>query len=177
MEKIPDVELIDKALSGDADSFAALADRHYMMVYKFAFTWCRSREDAEDIAQEVFLKLADKLHLFDKRSLFTTWLYRITANCAKDYIRKNNIWMKNKHPSPIENGFAASPNPGPENHVIAKSILRVIDALPNKLKEAMLLVYGQDMSHKEAAQVAGCAETTISWRIFKAKRKLRKVLS
>ncbi len=177
MENHTDLELIDKALSGEASSFAALADRHYMTVYKFAYTWCRSREDAEDIAQEVFIKLANKLHLFDKRSLFTTWLYRITANCAKDYIRKNSKWTNNKRPDPLENECIASPNPGPENHVIAKNIVRVIDTLPNELKEAMLLVYGQGMSHKEAAQVAGCAETTVSWRIFKAKRKLRKVLS
>ena len=177
MEKIADQELITKAQAGDHLSFAALADRHYMTVYRFAFRWCRSREDAEDITQEVFIKLAGKLHLFDNRSKFTTWLYRMTANCASDYVRKNSRWTNSRMSEPPENGMTASPNPGPENNVIARNILKVVGELPDKLKEAMLLVYAEGMNHKEAAGVIGCAETTVSWRIFQAKRKLRKVLS
>jgi len=177
MEERTNLELIDKACAGDALSFAALADRHYMTVYRYAFKWCRSREDAEDVTQEVFIKLAGKIHLFDKRSRFTTWLYRFTANCAMDFARKNNKWTKYKAAEPPKNGLIASPNPGPESNVIAKNILKVVDGLPDKQKEAVLLVFAEGMSHKEAAMVAGCAETTISWRIFQAKRKLRKVLS
>lgn len=177
MKNRTDMELIDKARSGDHQSFAALADRHYMTVYRYAFRWCRSQEDAEDITQEVFIKLAGKIHLFDKRSLFTTWLYRITANCAKDYARKNNRWTKNKLPELPDNEATASPNPGPENNIIARNILSVISKLPRKQKEAVLLVYAEGMNHKEASQVIGCAETTVSWRIFQAKRQLKKVLS
>lgn len=177
MEKTADQELITKAQAGDHLSFAALADRHYMTVYRFAFKWCRSREDAEDITQEVFIKLAGKLHLFDGRSKFTTWLYRITSNCAMDYARKNSRWVNNKLPDNVENGMIAATNPGPENNLITQGILKVVDELPDKLKEAMFLVYAEGMNHKEAARVIGCAETTVSWRIFQARRKLRKVLS
>ena len=177
MEKTTDQELITKAQAGDHLSFAALADRHYMTVYRFAFKWCRSREDAEDITQEVFIKLVGKIHLFDRRSKFTTWLYRITSNCAMDYARKNSKWTNNTLTDSLENGVIASSQPGPENNVIAKGILKVVGDLPDKLKEAMLLVYAEGMNHKEAAQIIGCAETTVSWRIFKAKRKLRKVMS
>lgn len=177
MEKNADLKLIADAQSGDKHSFAALVDRHYMTVYRFAYKWCKSREDAEDIAQEVFMKVANKIHLFDNRSQFTSWLYRITINCAKDYARKNSRWTSRKLPEPLENGLTASPNPGPENNVIAKGIHKVIDELPDKLKEAMLLVYAEGKNHKEAATIIGCAETTVSWRIFKAKQKLRKVLS
>jgi len=177
MKQQTDLELIDKARGGDPDSFAALAERHYLTVYRYAFRWSRSKEDAEDITQEVFIKLAGKIHLFDKRSKFTTWLYRLTANCAVDFVRKNSKWSHNKAAEPPKNELIASPNPGPENNVISKSILSVIDRLPKKQKEAVLLVFSEGMSHKEAAGVAGCAETTISWRIFQAKRKLRKVLS
>ena len=60
---------------------------------------------------------------------------------------------------------------------LRRGILKVVGELPDKLKEAMLLVYAEGMNHKEAAQIIGCAETTVSWRIFQAKRKLRKVLS
>jgi RNA polymerase sigma-70 factor (ECF subfamily) len=148
-----------------------------MTVYRFAFKWCRSREDAEDITQEVFIKLAGKLHLFDHRSRFTSWLYRLTINCAKDYMRKSSRWSSRRLADPLENGQVASANPGPENNVLARNINQAIDELPSKLKETMLLVYAEGKNHKEAAEIIGCAETTVSWRIFKAKRILRKVLS
>lgn len=177
MEKQTDMELIDKARAGDPVAFAALADRYYMTVYRYAFKWSRVQEEAEDIAQEVFLKLAGRMHLFDKRSLFTTWLYRVTANCAKDYARKNMRWKSNSSSDPLEKDTIASPHPGPENQVIARGIFKVVDALPDKQKEAVLLIYAEGMNHREAAAVIGCAETTVSWRIFQAKRTLRKVLS
>ena len=78
---------------------------------------------------------------------------------------------------PPEDLRLASPDPGPENNAIAKNIRSAIDWLPAKLKEAMLLVYAEGLNHREAARAIGCAETTVSWRIFQAKRRLRKVLS
>lgn len=177
MEKQTDMELIDKARAGDPVAFAALADQYYPTVYRYAFKWSRAQEDAEDIAQEVFLKLAGSMHLFDKRALFTTWLYRVTANCARDYARKNRRWKNDSSSDPLENETIASPNPGPEQNVIANNILNVVETLPDKQKEAVLLVYAEGMNHREAAAVIGCAETTVSWRIFQAKRTLRKVLS
>jgi len=177
MEKDADRELISRALEGDHHSFAALVDRHYMTVYRFAFRWCRCREDAEDITQDVFVRLAGKLHLFDNRSRFTTWLYRMTLNCARDHTRKDSRWRSRMVDVPHEEGQVASFNPGPENTIMARNIQEAIGNLPESLKQAMLLVYAEGMSHKDAAGVIGCAETTVSWRIFQAKRKLRKVLS
>jgi len=177
MEQLSDIELIDRTRAGDNLAFAALADRHYMTVYRYAFRWCNAREDAEDITQDVFMKLAGKMHRFDGRASFTTWLYRVTANCARDHARKNSGWSKHRAPDPPPDDLVASANPGPENNVMNKGIRKAVDALPEKLKEVMLLVYAEGLNHKEAAQVVGCAETTVSWRIFQAKRKLRKVLS
>lgn len=177
MENMTDMELIAQALDGDRGSFAALVDRHYLTVYRYAFRWCRSREDAEDIAQEVFIKLAAKLHQFDNRSRFTSWLYRITANCAKDMARKSSRWTTGRMQDPPDDEITASPNPGPENNVLARSILAAIEQLPVKQKEAMLLVYAEGMNHREASRVIGCAESTVSWRVFQAKRQLKKVLA
>lgn len=172
-----DLELVIKAQAGDSASFAALVDRHYLTAYRFACKWSGNREDAEDITQEVFVKLAGSLHLFDRRSLFTTWLYAVTVNCARDHARKSRRWTNRRADDPVEEVQVASPNPGPEHRAISAAIRRAIDALPDRLKEAMLLVYGEGLSHQEAARIIGCAETTVSWRIFQAKRQLRKVLS
>jgi RNA polymerase sigma-70 factor (ECF subfamily) len=176
MDNKQDNELIDLALSGQTKAFAALTDRHYMTVYRYAFRWVTIREDAEDVAQEVFIKLANSLHTFNRQSAFTTWLYRITANCAKDFLRKNRKWQHNRAADP-PNEQLASPNPGPEAKSRHEQIVAAIHTLPEKLKEATLLVFAEEMSHKEAARVLGCAETTVSWRVFQAKKILKKVLS
>jgi len=176
MDRKQDKELIDLAVSGETQAFEALANRYYMTVYKYAFRWTTVKEDAEDITQEVFIKLANNLHTFNMRASFSTWLYRITVNCAKDFTRKNRKWREHK-PVDSAKGDLVSANPGPEIRSFHKEILNAVNQLPTKLKEATLLVFAEGLTHKEAAQIQGCAETTVSWRIFQAKRKLKKVLS
>jgi len=83
-----DIELVDLAKGGDASALERLFEKHYMTVYNLAYKWCGVKEDAEDVAQEVFVKLVKKLHTFDKKSSFKTWLYRIIINTAKDFVRK-----------------------------------------------------------------------------------------
>jgi RNA polymerase sigma factor (sigma-70 family) len=176
MDSRPDNELIHLARQGEPPAFAALADRYYMTVYRYAFRWTSIREDAEDIAQEVFIKLADSLHTFEHRAAFSTWLYRVTANCAKDFLRKNRKWRHNRSDDPPDEQLI-SPNPGPEARSFHGQIVAAIHTLPEKLKEATLLVMAEGLSHKEAGRILGCAETTVSWRLFQAKKKLQKVLS
>lgn len=176
MDTRKDNELIDLAQKGESRAFAALADRYYMTVYRYAFRWVSVREDAEDIAQEVFIRLAYSLHTFNRQAAFTTWLYRVTANCAKDFLRKHSRWDKNRSFDPPDERLM-SQNPGPEAKSFHSQIVAAIHTLPEKLKEATLLVFAEEMSHREAARVLGCAETTVSWRIFQAKKTLKKVLS
>lgn len=174
MDSPTDIELVDLAEAGDAGAFERLVDRHYMLVYKVSYKWCGIKEDAEDIAQDVFVKLAGKLSTFRKDSSFTTWLYRIAINTAKDFSRKNT------NRAAMENAFAHEKkldNPAPKSeHADAVGLYKLVEGLPLKLKEAVILVFSEGLSHKEAAQALGCAETTISWRIFQAKKKLKKYL-
>ncbi|MBW1861204.1 MAG: RNA polymerase sigma factor, partial [Deltaproteobacteria bacterium] len=65
MDRKQDKELIDLVVSGETQAFEALANRYYMTVYKYAFRWTTAKEDAEDITQEVFIKLANHLHTFN----------------------------------------------------------------------------------------------------------------
>lgn len=164
--------ILKKAVAGDVSAFETLVSHHYDMVYRCAHRLCGQREDGEDVAQDVFVKLAGKLHLFDNRSSFSTWLYRITVNTARDHLRKK---ARNGE-VPYENGVHASGNPE-DNPGRYDALLGAVDKLAPKLREAVVLVYAEELSHREAAKVAGCAETTISWRIFTAKRKLRNLLS
>ena len=175
MDSYNDIELVGLAKGGQARALEHLFEKYYMTVYRLAYKWCGVTEDAEDIAQDVFVKIVRKLHTFSQQSSFKTWLYRIVINTAKDFGRKRAgkqaleasfVWEQHLH-NPAGSGG---------DTVEAGRLMAAIGRLPLKQKEALLLVYGEELSHKETSKVLGCAETTVSWRIFQAKKRLKKSL-
>ena len=166
-----DAELVADAQAGDGDAFAELFHRHYDMIYSMAFRMMGAREDAEDIAQECFVRVARSIASFRGRSKFTTWLYRVAINTAKDWYtkerrRKSKLAELALHK---ETEQAGAPDP-------SEAVLAALDALPLPQREAIVLTIYQGLSHAEAARVSGCAAPTISWRVMMAKRALRKLL-
>lgn len=164
---LSDDALIREAIDGNSYAFEQLVRRHYMMMYKVAFKWCGRREDAEDIAQNACIKLGQNIRSFRFDAAFTTWLYRIVINTAKDYKRK----QRNEVPLFEEMDLPAS-GQNQEDTLMAKQLLMVVERLPPKLREAVILVFCEDMSHRQAAEVLGCAESTVSWRIHQARKKI-----
>ena len=176
MDEYSDTELIDLAVSGDEHAFENLIQRHYLPVYHFSFKWCRSKEDAEEITQEVFIKLTRKLKSFKHKSSFGTWLFRIVINTAKDYSKKN--YTRKLYESAYENEKAIS-NPGQLKEELADTerLYSHIDRLPDKQKAALMLVVAEGLSHGEAAKVLKCREKTISWRVHQARNRLKAAFS
>lgn len=175
MDYLSDTELAALAAGGDPLAFERLIKRHYMLVYKVSYKWCGIKEEAEDIAQEVFVKVAGKIKGFRQDSAFKTWLYRITMNTAKDFSRKN-ITRKDHESAFVEEQKLAQHEPAGGNPVSPARLCAAIRKLPVKLREAVILVFSEGLSHREAARALNCAETTVSWRIFQAKKKLKEYL-
>jgi RNA polymerase sigma-70 factor (ECF subfamily) len=175
MKNDTDMALLRMSLDGDARAFEKLIDRHYLMVYRVSYKWCRVKEDAEDVTQDVFVKLANKLKTFNSKSSFKTWIYRITINTAKDFVRKHATKSRYETVLTSEEHWNAPPS-APEEQLLATRIFAEIDKLPEKQKAAVLLVCGEGLSHREAASILNCSETTVSWRIFQARKKLKKSL-
>ena len=175
MDNYNDIELVQLSVGGDVRAFEHLVKRHYMSAYTVSYKWCGIKEDAEDIAQEVFVKVARKLKTFGKRSSFRTWLYRITINTAKDFTRKYTTKRVYEMAFALEQG-SNNPGPSPDENPDAAQLYKEIAKLPDKQKMTVLLVYGEGLSHREASQMLKCPEATVSWRIFQAKKKLKKSL-
>ena len=172
MEKIDNSDLIKLARNGDSSAFEELVRQNYVLVYKISYKWCGVKEDAEDITQEVFVKLARKIGSFKEASAFQTWLYRMVINTAKDFAKKDNARQKNESMYFKEKRLESIAKLDEMN--IAERLHQLIEQLPQKLKEAALLVFSEGMNHREAAEVLDCAEKTISWRIFEVKKRLKK---
>ena len=170
-----DDELVSKAQAGDREAFAALIERHYGLMFKVAWQWCGVREDAEDIAQESSIKLAHNINSFMFESAFTTWLYRLVINAAKDYYKAKNLRHSRELPL-FEDAIFVSEELNPEQKLAHKDTLKAIAALPEQLKDTVILVCWQGMTHKEAADILDCEEGTISWRIHEARKKIAESL-
>lgn len=164
-------ELIRLSCAGDARAFRALLDLHYMTVYKMAFHLCGHREDAEDITQMACLKISQNILGFRAESKFTTWLYTIVLNTFRDW--KESRSASGKRTVALEDRADRLPAAdNPEAATGAREHLRAIEALPPEERETVVLVFAQGFSHKEAADILGCAESTVSWRVHEVRKKL-----
>lgn len=160
-------DIIKRAQKGDARAFEQLMAHYYDVIYAFAYKSCGRVADAEDITQNACIKLARSLDQFQGKSAFSSWLYRLVINCAKDWFKSQSRHPEN--PDALEN---VKTNADGEDAVYNREILTAISALPEGEREAILLVHAEGLSHKEAGYILGCKESTISWRIHEARKKL-----
>ena len=132
MESLTDIELAGRATGGDTEAFAFLVDRHYMLAYRVAYKWCGVKENAEDITQEVFIKLGRSIHGFNGDSKFTTWLYRITVNTTKDFLRNNSRKAANEANYIKEAAFLSSGTEGSDNPVSSEELYSALEGYLSK---------------------------------------------
>jgi RNA polymerase sigma-70 factor (ECF subfamily) len=166
--------LAEKAAGGCRASFAALVERNYDRIYRLAWRLSGSRGQAEDIAQDVCVKLATAIGDFRGDAAFSTWVWRITFTTASDRLRvasRMTVLERSLITALVD--AAQAPAPSPEDAVIGAELWAAVRALPDQQRDAILLVYGEGMSHAEAAAVMGCREKTVSWHLHEAKKRLR----
>ncbi len=132
---------------------------------------------ADDVTQEVFMKVIRSAHNFRGESSFSTWIYRITVNTAKEYLRKQSqvrksqgeLFQQNHRPSERPDQVA----------MLGETISEVEQALAKlspKLRTAIALTAIEQLSPKEAAAVEGCRTATMHWRIHQARKQLKQLL-
>ncbi len=168
-----DDDLIKQAQTGDTQAFETLLECHYDTLFKFAFKWCGNREDAEDVAQQACIKLARGLEQFRFESSFSSWLYRLVINCAKD-------WQKSQtRHQQITEEDSTSPDiihdEQADKTILIQQLLNRLDSFSEGMKETVLLVHAEGFTHGEAATILGVKESTISWRIHEIRKQLQSI--
>lgn len=162
-----DRERIKLAQSGDRGAFEALLRDHYGTMFRMAYKWCGNRADAEDITQTACMKLARAIGGYRFEAAFTSWLYRLVINATIDWKKANRT-----HDPLPESGHVGISGDNAERAMQVKQELERVLALPEKEKTALLLVFSEGMTHAEAAEVMECKESTVSWYIHEARKKL-----
>jgi RNA polymerase sigma-70 factor (ECF subfamily) len=169
-----DADLIGLARGGDRMAFGRLVERHYDFVYRVAYRWCGRKPDAEDIAQEVCARLGRAIGDYRGGGAFTTWLYAMTLNAARDMMRKTARETAKAHAFGVQALISGEANGEPEDQ--AEALWSAVRKLPDKQRDAILLVYGEGLSHALAADAMACAEATVSWHIHEAKKRLKALM-
>lgn len=170
-----DGALVGRAVDGDRAAFAMLVERHYDFIFRVAFRWCGNRANAEDITQEVCVRLAKAIGNFKGESRFTTWLYALVINAARDLTRKVKREAVKAEAWGQHNALFGEAETGNDDEDRIAGLWQMVQRLPNKQRDAVLLIYGEGLSHGDASEVMGCAETTVSWHIHEAKKRLKQL--
>ena len=184
MGEADEAALLERAQAGDEAAFGRLVRLHERRVFATAVQMLGDRGEAEDAAQEAFLRAWRALDRFDGRSKLSTWLYRITVNVCLNTLRKRKRTAAAdvddpRMPEPTADPDQSQTDPARsfEARQLQERLAVALDELSPSLRSAVVLVLLQGLPHKEAAEVLGCPEGTAAWRIHEARRRLRAKLA
>jgi len=166
-------KLAELAADGDGGAFRSLLQRHYATIFRVGFRVLGNREDAEDLAQDICAALPKKLASFKGHARFTTWLHQIVINGARDVIRRKQ--SARRKASGWGETEVLRRDEAAETKAELDWLSNAMTTMPQDLRETVALVLGEDMTHRQAAEVLDLSEGTISWRMSEVKKILREI--
>ena len=175
-----DQYLITCILDGDSNAFATLVQRHQTYVFTLVVRMIKTKEDAEEIAQDVFVKAFRSLKDFKGESKFTTWLYRIAYRTTLDHIRKNKKRQKTSEllEEITENKIPLTEGPLErlENLEQKEFIKKCIDKLSESEAAIVTLFYFEELSIKEIGKITQLTEDNVKVKLHRSRKKLYHLL-
>lgn len=171
--------LIRQAQAGSHDAFRELVDWHQDRIYRFCLLRTVSREDAEEICQDTFVRAYDALPRWIPKARFSTWLYSIANNLARDRFRSRsnrNAVRTDSLDSPQNGDPLSCRRPRPDETISREEEVAAVEfaisRLPQKLREAILLHAVEGLSYDECASVLDCSRRAVEGRLYRARREL-----
>lgn len=178
--KLSDIELIEQTLAGNQSAYADLVKRHQRFVFTLAMRFSKSREDAEEIAQDCFIKAYRALSAYNAQSKFSTWLYTIVYNTAMTFLRKKRVATDSIDDEStyvqIENHESAYDNDNVENKSRSFYLNQAIEQLLPDDATIITLFYKGEQSLEEIAQALGIEANTVKVKLFRARQRLKEKL-
>ena len=169
---------LEQRRQGDHAAFENLIRGYQNMIHAVAYRMTGSVADAEDLAQETFIRAFQQLESYRGEAKFSSWLCRITMNASLNWrqreSRRSQIheqWSKDTLSTDSSGGADAT------TESESQRVQAALNRLPAKQRAAIVLTVYQEMNHAEAARALGCSEATVSWRVFAARTKLKRWLT
>lgn len=153
-----DLELVQDVKEGKREAFSELVRRHQRQLLRVCLRFTHDVEIAEEVVQDAFIKAYEKIHLFEGRSSFKSWLFQIAINTAKNVLRANRMDLVNLDTVQLSTGPIAES--GLVKRDVQATVQREVDNLPQKQRMAVVLRIYEDLSFKEIAQIMDCPYDT-----------------
>jgi RNA polymerase sigma-70 factor, ECF subfamily len=166
-----DLQLIDEVRGGQRASFSELVKRHQRGLLRLSMRFMKDLDISQDVVQEAFIKAFEKLHLFEGRASFKSWLYQIAVNTARNKLRESRYDYSNI--DDVQLSVSATAEKGLVHSAVSEIIQEQVDRLPFKQKTALVLRVYEDMSFAEIAEVMECPYDTAKANYRHALMKLR----
>jgi RNA polymerase sigma-70 factor (ECF subfamily) len=178
--KLSDIELIEQTLAGNQAAYADLVKRHQRFVFTLAMRFAKGREDAEEIAQDCFIKAYRSLSSFQKQSKFSTWLYSIVYTTAMTFLRKKRVDTTSIDNEETYIQIESKPGSYDRHDVENKSRSYYLNqAIAQLLPDDATIItmfYKGEQSLEEIAQVLGIEANTVKVKLFRARQRLKEKL-
>lgn len=184
---VSDLELIENFGNGDEKAFEQLIIRYERKIYSICIYFLKNREDAEDAAQEIILKLYKKVGSFRKESAFSTWMNYVASNTCRDYLRKrkrNQVLYLDEDIRTDESSISRelpSEEDTPEERMEKKELGVLMQEALFKLKddhkEILLMREYQELSYEEISEILEISVGTVKSRIYRARQDLKGLLN
>jgi RNA polymerase sigma-70 factor (ECF subfamily) len=179
MDTKPDAYYIDQTLNGNVNAFAFLVERYKHMVYTLVIRIVKDKEDAEEIAQDVFVKSYQKLNGFKGDSKFSTWLYKIAYYASLDALRRNRKQIRIENIEQLHDGDMESVQDALD-YLHDEERKKVIRNALLKLNEVertiMTLYYFEEISLKEISKIVNLTADNVKIKLFRSRKKLFSIL-
>lgn len=180
---LTDQELVQKTLGGDKEAFSFLVQRYQRQIYSLTYRLTNDPEDAQDLAQEVFIHIYKVLGKYDQDRKFFSWMYKVASNVCYNSLRKAKSEQavsldldKVVEFAPLVNNNGTQPDEYYERRETQVLVQQAVSELPEKYRLPLVLRYLEDLSYREIAEYMDLPVTTIETRLYRGKALLQKRL-
>ena len=177
MEQKDDIYYIEKVKAGQTNAFSYIVEKYQDIVFSIALKVLRNRDDAEEMAQESFIKVYKSLHTFKGTAKFSTWIYRITYNTCISEVRKRKMNFTSTDDIEIRDEDQELNLDGIPEENRARVIKQALDQLPEDEYTLVLLYYFEEQSIEEISKVTGLSESNTKVKLYRARKKLYTIIS
>ncbi len=179
MKQRDDIYYIDKVLNGDSSAFAELVDRYKTMAFNISARIVGSREDAEEVAQDSFVKAYRSLSSFKRSAKFSTWLFRIVYNTSVSHYRKSKreVVSGRLDDRAIKHTGQPVEDPAADDADLTAALLNALGCLPGEEQTMITLYYYEDSSIDDIALIMNMSASNVKVRLYRARKKLHDQIS
>jgi RNA polymerase sigma-70 factor, ECF subfamily len=181
MDQKLEAEIVARVLKGDKQAYALLVEKYKSPIYNLANRMTGNLEDANDLAQETFIRAYKNLWRFNPQKYFFTWLYTISLNLIRTHLRKNRKVAAECEPGNAQHTALADNRENQEQLFILNQQATILDAclqkLPVDLREAIILRFYSELSFEKVAAISGTSVSAVKMRVYRGLERLKQLMN